>query len=73
MNYKEKADEIRKKYPAGTVICIEHMEDERPVNAGTKGTVKRVDDIGTIHCVFEDGRVLGVVPGIDKFYILRGE
>ena len=49
------------------------MEDERPVNAGTKGTVKRVDDIGTIHCVFEDGRVLGVVPGIDKFYILRGE
>ena len=33
----------------------------------TKGVVKYVDDIGTIHCTFENGRNLGLIYGEDNF------
>jgi len=29
-----------------------------------------VDDIGTLHCTFDNGRTLGVVPGEDGFSVL---
>ena len=30
-----------------------------------------MDDIGTVHCVFDNGRTLGVIPGVDDFHIVR--
>lgn len=41
--------------------------DPNPVEDQTRGTVKVVDDIGTLHCSFDNGRSLGVVPGEDSF------
>ena len=38
-------------------------EDPHPVKPGTCGTVQLVDDIGTLHCKFDDGRMLGVIWG----------
>ena len=38
-------------------------DDPRPIDPGTKGTVIHVDDIGTVHCSFDNGRQLGLVPG----------
>ena len=32
-----------------------------------------VDDIGTLHCSFDNGRSLGVVPGEDSFRKLTKE
>ena len=32
-----------------------------------RGTVVAVDSIGTIHCSFDNGRQLGVIPGEDSF------
>ena len=29
-----------------------------------------MDDIGTVHCVFDNGRTLGVIPGVDDFHIV---
>lgn len=59
---------IRKQYPVGSRIELEHMgEDPRPIAPGTKGTVRVVDDIGTVHCDFDNGRRLGLVPGEDSF------
>lgn len=29
-----------------------------------------MDDIGTVHCVFNNGRTLGVIPGVDDFHIV---
>ena len=53
-------------------IVLDRMgEDPRPVPAGTKGTVLYVDDIGTVHCRFDDGRRLGLVPGEDLFHTIR--
>ena len=56
-------------YPAGTRICLERMSDDpRPIPAGTKGTVIAVDDIGTLHCKFDNGRCLGICPEVDSFH-----
>lgn len=61
-------------YPVGTQIVVWVMREEpRPVPAGTVGTVTLVDDMATIHCCFDDGRCLGVIPGVDSFRILTEE
>lgn len=62
-------DSIKARYPAGTKICLDMMgDDPRPIPPGTKGVVKSVDDIGTVHCIFENGRSLGLIPGEDSFH-----
>ena len=58
-------------YPNGTrieVICM--GDDPNPIESGTCGTVVAVDDIGTIHCDFDNGRHLGLIPGVDSFRII---
>ena len=61
---------IKRKYPPGTRIKLHFMTDDpRPIEPGTCGTVRLVDDIGTLHCDFDNGRSLGVVWGVDSFSI----
>lgn len=38
-----------------------------------RGTVRFVDDIGTVHCAFDNGRSLGLCPGEDFFRKLTDE
>lgn len=74
MIYNEKKVEmLRQRYPEGTRICLDHMEDLCPVESGTCGTVQFVDDAGTLHCKFDDGRMLGVIPDVDKFHKIDQE
>lgn len=70
---KRKVELIRRRYPEGTRICLDHMEDICPVESGTCGWVQFVDDAGTLHCKFDDGRTLGVIPGVDKFHKIEQE
>ena len=57
-------------YVPGTRIQLDYMgDDPRPIPPGTKGTVRIVDDMGTVHCDFDNGRRLGLVPGEDVFHI----
>lgn len=68
------AERYKEDYPPGTRIMLLRMEnDPNPVESGTRGTVKHVDDIGTLHCRFDNGRNLGVVPGEDSFRKLTDE
>ena len=30
-----------------------------------------VDDIGTVHCAFDNGRQLGLVSGVDSFHLAQ--
>ena len=73
MKYNERfVNDIKHKYPAGTRIVLDRMgNDPHPIPSGTKGTVIHVDDIGTVHCSFENGRQLGLVPGEDSFHKLQ--
>lgn len=74
MIYNEKKIEmLRQRYPEGTRICLDHMEDLCPVESGTCGTVRFVDDAGTLHCKFDNGRTLGVIPDVDKFHKIEQE
>jgi hypothetical protein len=70
-NYKhleELARRYKEMYKPGTRIELECMgEDPRPIPTGTRGTVQSVDDMGTIHCDFDNGRQLGLIPGEDSF------
>ncbi len=60
--------EIKKMYPSGTKIRLTRMgEDQQRVPDGTIGTVRYVDDIGTIHMRWETGSSLGLIVGEDEF------
>lgn len=58
---------IRLNYPPGTRLELQHMDDPQPVPDGTSGTVVCVDDGGTIHMEWDNGRSLGLVPQEDQF------
>ncbi len=56
-------------YPKGTRVQLDHMGDDPfPVESGAVGTVISVDDIGTLHVEFDNGRSLGICPEVDSFH-----
>ena len=66
---KERVDYYKKNYPKGTRVQLDSMgDDPLPVESGTKGTVISVDDMGTLHCEFDNGRCLGICPEVDSFH-----
>ncbi|MDD4493022.1 MAG: DUF4314 domain-containing protein [Eubacteriales bacterium] len=66
MDLYKKSLRIKAMYPPGTKVELIHM-DEDGMTPGLKGIVDIVDDIGTVHCTWENGRKLGIVPGVDSF------
>lgn len=74
MNVKEftrvEIDQIKQTYKEGTRIELIKMYDLRAVPSGTKGRVFCVDDLGTIHIIWENGSTLGLNLRIDKFKII---
>lgn len=76
MNEQERqmVQRYKDSYPPGTRIELQRMgNDPRPIESGTRGTVKFVDDMGTVHCQFDNGRCLGLIPGEDVFYKITNE
>ena len=68
---KREAEYLKKAYPRGTRIVLNSMDnDPRPIKSGMRGTVEAVDDIGTVHCEFDNGRSLGLIEGKDDFRTL---
>lgn len=62
---------LKERYPVGTRIQLDSMgDDPRPIEPGTKGTVRVVDDLGTVHCDFDNGRRMGLIPGEDSFHTI---
>lgn len=62
----------KERYPKGTRIELISMEDPfAPIYPGTKGTVVCVDDMGTIHMKWDNGRTLGIIPSADRFRIIE--
>ena len=69
-----KAEYYKKAYPVGTRIRLIHMDDPySPIESGMTGTVAYVDDMGTLHMKWDNGRSLGVVPGVDAFHKIGGD
>ena len=70
MRSREEVEKIKKKYPIGTRIQLDHMDDKWPVLDGTCGTVEYIDDNGQIHVNWETSSslALDVDVDVDKFH-----
>ena len=62
---KEVVERIRSEYPAGTRVELVRMDDPQAPPVGTKGTVKGVDDTGSLLMRWDNGSGLNVVYGED--------
>ena len=63
---REVVEGIRKRYPVGTRVKLVFMEDIQAPPIGTKGTVRGVDDIGSIMVSWDNGSSLSIAYGEDS-------
>lgn len=65
---QQQAERYKQLYPEGTRVLLIQMGDDRnPVEPNTRGTVNHVDDLGTIHMNWDNGRTLAICPHADSF------
>ena len=70
---REEVEAVRARYPKGTRVELVCMNDPYSrLKPGDRGTVKSVDDTGTVFVSWDCGSGLGVVYGEDKIRILEG-
>ena len=62
---KEALQALRERFPRGTRVELVQMDDPQAPPVGTKGTVKGVDDIGSIMVAWDNGCGLSVAYGED--------
>ena len=60
---KEAIQALRERFPKGTRVELLKMDDPQAPPVGTKGTVRGVDDIGSIMVAWDNGCGLSVVWG----------
>ena len=67
--------DLRAHYPKGSRVELIHMDDLycRNLKPGMTGTVMHVDDVGTIHVVWDCGSTLGVVYRVDSCVVVHSE
>ena len=64
---KETVERLRAEYPEGTRVELVRMNDDyTKLRPGDKGTVRYVDDAGTIFVRWDCGSGLGVAYGEDS-------
>ena len=62
---REALQTLRERYPAGTRVELVQMDDTQAPPVGTKGTVRGVDDMGSIMVAWDNGCGLSVAYGAD--------
>ena len=67
---REIVEKLRKEYPVGARVELVRMDDFKAPPIGTLGTVRGVDDAGTIRVRWDTGSSLGVVYGEDECRIV---
>ena len=71
---RETVERVRKQHPAGCRIVLDHMDDPyTKIPLGTQGTVKGVDDSGSIMPCWDSGSGLHVVYGEDRCHKIHTE
>lgn len=64
---EEILQKIKREFPSRCKVQLVSMNDAYTrIDPGTHGTVIDVDDIGTIHVLWDSGSTLGVVYGEDS-------
>ena len=62
---KETLQALRERYPKGTRVELVKMDDAQAPPVGTLGTVRGVDDMGSIMVAWDNGCGLSVAYGED--------
>ena len=62
-NYQQQGKRVR------LLFADDPYTDVKP---GMEGTVDYTDDAGTVHCTWENGSCLGLLPGIDRWEWIDG-
>ena len=62
---REIVEQLRKQYPVGCRVELLKMDDPQAPPIGTKGTVRYVDDIGSLEVAWDNGCGLSVAHGED--------
>jgi hypothetical protein len=62
---------LSKELEGRRIRCINMVDDPNPIEQGTEGTIVYVDDAGTIHIKWDNGRTLGMVHGVDQYEIIN--
>lgn len=65
-------ENLKGMYPEGTRVELDFMDDPWGVPPGTQGTVRFVDDSGTVHVRWDNGSGLGLVYGVDRYHVVAG-
>lgn len=68
---RDEVNKIKERYPAGTRIRLNHMDDKHSVPEGTLGTVTTVDDQGQLHMKWDNGSSLALITNVDEFTVLQ--
>ena len=63
---REEVEQVRRKYPPGTMIMLIHMDDPQAPPPGTTGKVIGVDDTASLLVEWQTGGSLNVLYGIDQ-------
>ena len=71
MPRREVIEALRKRYPQGSRVELDFMDDPQAPPQGTRGTVLGVDDIGSIMVAWDNGSGLHVVYGEDSCHLVE--
>lgn len=64
---RETVARVRQMYPAGCRVELISMDDPySKLKPGDRGTVRSVDDTGTVFVRWDNGSGLGIVYGVDR-------
>ena len=68
MNFPDRktVEKVKAEYPVGARVILEQMDDLQAPPVGTLGTVRGVDDTGSILVSWDNGSGLNVVYGVDR-------
>lgn len=70
MNFPKEEDikRLREEYPEGTRVQLESMDDPySKLKPGDRGTIRHIDDIGTVFVNWDCGSGLGLAYGEDSY------
>ena len=70
---KETVERVRKEYPVGTRVELVRMDNPQAPPVGTKGTVRGVDDIGSIMVAWDNGCGLSVTYNEDSCRVVSDD
>ena len=56
---------LRLRYKNGMRVVLDHMGDRQAPPSGTNGTIKGVDDMGSVLVKWDTGSLLSLIPETD--------